>query len=176
MRGRLVCVIVMLACAVTAAPAAAACPGAHARLRDGNAAKVRKATVCLVNQRRAKAGLRKLRADRRLGRAATAHSKDMVAEGYFAHDSPEGGTIVTRAKRAGYLTGSERRWMLAENIAVGQGSGGTAAAIVRSWMRSPGHRANVLMEQSRDAGVGIAAGQPTGDPGVTITLDFGYAR
>ena len=59
---------------------------------------------------------------------------------------------MTRAKRAGYLTGSERRWLLAENIAVGQGSGATAAAIVRQWMRSPGHRANVLAKQSRDAG------------------------
>ncbi len=176
MRGWRVFLTAMAVWAVGAAPAAAACPDAHAPLRKDNAAKVRRATLCLINKERAEAGLHKVRADRRLVEAASRHSQDMVAAGYFAHDSPDGSTLVTRARQADYLSGKERRWGLAENIAVGQGKLGTAAAIVRQWMRSPGHRANVLLAPSQDAGVGIARGLPTGGPGVTVTFDVGFAN
>lgn len=178
MRGTRAVVALTSACALLAAPAAEArrCPGAHMRLTDGNAAKVRRATVCLVNRRRVEAGLRKVRLNRRLVKAATAHSQDMVAARYFAHDGPAGDTMLTRAFRCGYLTGKEHAYGLAENLAVGRGRGGTAARIVRKWMRSPVHRANVLLERSRDAGIGLVRGRPSGGRGVTATLDLGYAR
>lgn len=48
---------------------------------------------------------------------------------------------------------------------------------MRAWMRSPGHRANILSRTFREVGVGIAIGAPTTAGGVldagTYTTDFG---
>jgi uncharacterized protein YkwD len=165
----------LVALAVTAAPAHA-CKGAHAGLRAGNAKKVSRATMCLLNRRRAAAGLRKLKPNGKLRAAATAHSQDMVSRGYFEHDGPAGDTLFTRAERVGYLSNDLSAWSLSENIAFGVGDDGTAAAIVRSWMGSSVHRANILTQSMRHAGVGLAQGTPNGRSGATYTLDLGYRR
>lgn len=162
--------------ATTAAPAVAGCPGAHARLREGNADRVRKATLCVINRKRADAGLGDLEMDGRLVRAATTHSEDMVARDYFDHNGPLGDTVITRALKAGYLTGTELRWQLAENLATGTGSLGTAAGIVRQWMQSPPHRANLMLPDARDAGIGLLRGRPGAKGGATFTLDLGFTR
>jgi uncharacterized protein YkwD len=164
-----------IAALIIGAPSAHACGGRHVKLTDGDAAKVSRATVCLLNRERAHHGLRKLRASGKLRTAATAHSQDMVAEGYFDHDGPNGDTLISRARQVGYLA-HVRTWWLAENIGYGSGSDGTAAGIVRAWMHSPEHRANILTKTSRDAGVGIAQGEPDGASGATYTLDLGYAH
>jgi uncharacterized protein YkwD len=175
MRVRRAAIAAVVVLGVTA-PGAQACPGTHAKLKAGNAAKVAKATVCLLNKRRARAGLRRLTANKKLRAAATAHSQDMVDRGYFEHDGPEGDTLFTRAERVGYLTDSVSSWALAENIAYGSGSRGTAAGIVKAWMGSSVHRANILTPSIRDAGVGLASGMPDGGSGATYTLDLGFAR
>jgi uncharacterized protein YkwD len=172
---RRVTVCAFVALAVSAAPAQA-CDGTHTKLRAGNANKIARATVCLLNRRRAHAGLHKLKANRKLQAAATAHAQDMVSREYFEHDGPAGDTLFTRAEGVGYLRKDVRAWSLAENIAYGSGSDGTAAAIVRSWMGSAVHRANILTPGLRHAGVGIAQGTPDGTAGATYTLDLGYRR
>jgi uncharacterized protein YkwD len=172
---RRVTVCVLATLALSAAPAHA-CAGTHVKLRANNADKVARATVCLLNHRRAHAGLHKLRANHKLRAAATEHSQDMVSRGYFEHDGPAGDTLFTRAEQVGYLRDDLRAWSLAENIAYGAGSDGTAAAIVRSWMGSSVHRANILTPSLRQAGVGLALGTPDGEPGATYTLDLGYRR
>ena len=75
-----------------------------------------------------------------------------------------------------YLTATASSWMLAENIGWGSGSFASPKAMVRSWMQSAGHRANILNPAVRDAGVGIAMGSPRGGDGVTYTLDLGRRR
>jgi uncharacterized protein YkwD len=172
---RRVTVCALVALALGAAPAHA-CTGAHMRLRAANADKVARATVCLLNRRRAHAGLHKLRSNRKLRAAATAHSQDMVSRRYFEHDGPAGDTLFSRAEQVGYLSDELRAWSLAENIAYGAGSDGTASAIVRSWMGSSAHRANILTPKLRNAGVGLAQGTPDGASGATYTLDLGFVR
>jgi uncharacterized protein YkwD len=44
---------------------------------------------------------------------------------------------------------------------------------VRSWLRSPGHRAILLDGRYDDVGIGIALGAPVGGGGATFTGDFG---
>ncbi|MBC6458560.1 CAP domain-containing protein [Actinomadura sp. HBU206391] len=120
------------------------------------------ATVAqLTNRERSKAGCGPLRVDARLRTAARRHSADMAARDYFSHDSPSGSTFVDRIKAAGYLSPG------AENIAKGHP---TAAAVVAGWMKSPGHRANILNCDLRAIGVGahFAAGGPW------WTQDFGW--
>jgi uncharacterized protein YkwD len=104
----------------------------------------------LVNVERATAGCKPLVTSTVLARVALAHSRDMAVRGYFAHDSQDGRSPFDRMRAAGY-----RGTTMGENIAAGQT---TAAAVMRAWMNSPGHRANILNCSYRELGVGYHAG------------------
>jgi stress response protein SCP2 len=131
---------------------------------DG-AAAVLGEVVDRTNAERARHGLRTLAVDQRLAAAAQAHSADMVRRGFFAHESPDGRQVWDRAVAAGY---AYRK--VAENIAAGQR---TAEEVVRGWMGSPGHRANILDGDLTQIGVGRADG---GSYGVYWTQVFGTPR
>lgn len=117
--------------------------------------------VRLVNLERAAAGCAPLRVDARIARAAQLHSEDMAAQDYLSHTSRDGRTAADRMRAQGYPDGS------AENIAAGQRN---AVAVVRAWMDSAGHRANILDCDNRATGVGAARG---GSYGTYWTQDFG---
>jgi len=116
--------------------------------------------LAIVNDERADAGCGPVRSDASLRDLARAHSADMEARGYFDHNTPEGVTPWTRAERAG-VTG-----LGAENIARGQKS---AESVMRAWMNSPGHRANILDCTLTRLGVGVEEG----DQGPWWTQEFG---
>ncbi len=118
--------------------------------------------VALTNAERERVGLSPLGLDPMLAAAADAHSRDMAARGYFAHTSPDGRTVSDRVVALGY-----RYSRVAENIAAGQT---TAEEVVTGWMNSPGHRANILIPQLRQIGVGYATG---GEFGTYWTQVFG---
>jgi uncharacterized protein YkwD len=107
------------------------------------------AVVALTNAERAAAGCSPLVVDDRLTAAAQLHSEDMLAQDYFDHTSLDGRSPWDRAAAQGYPSPS------GENIAKGQR---TAEEVVRAWMESPGHRANILNCDSREIGVGYADG------------------
>jgi len=114
-----------------------------------------------------------MKANGKLRRAATGHSENMVAQRFFEHVSPDGSTLADRVRAVHYLPTTASSWWLAENIAWGSGRLGSPAGVVRQWMHSPPHRANILSARGRDVGVGVAIGAPTGGPGATYTVDFG---
>lgn len=92
--------------------------------------------IQLTNQMRADHGLEPLRPDWQLSRVARHKSADMLENNYFAHNSPTYGSPFDMMQSFGitYRSG-------AENIARGQQ---TPHAVVKAWMDSPGHRANIL--------------------------------
>jgi len=97
----------------------------------------------------------------------------MNARGYFSHDSAGGGSFVDRIRKTGYVPARVFP-SLGEDLAWGSGTLGTPRQIVASWMASPGHRANILYPKFREAGMGVAFGDPgAGMDGVTYALDFG---
>jgi len=155
-----------------AEPASAACPGATAAPSASALPGVKGATLCLLNERRAQAGLPALTSDRLLEEAATRFSARMVAQRFFSHDAPDGTDLGDRLRASGYLNGLSG-WSIGENIAYGTGSYATASSIVRMWMESPGHRANILSGRFRAIGIGIATGTPRSSSGATYTTDFG---
>jgi uncharacterized protein YkwD len=144
---------------------------------EGNLDDVRAAVLCLHNRDRSARGLPSLRENAKLRAAAADHSGDMVARQYFSHDAPDGDDMVDRVLRTGYARGAGY-WSLGENIAYGTDELATAARIHRAWMRSPGHRANILRRRFREIGIGIALGAPIahGLTGATYTADFGLRR
>jgi uncharacterized protein YkwD len=131
--------------------------------------RVAAAVLCLVNAERRKLGRKKLRNAPRLGLAATAHSSDMLKRKYFEHERVPGGPkLKARLTKARY-----KGTTYAENI--GYGSNYNATLMVRAWMNSPPHRANILHPRLRFGGVGISVGIPQTPtrPGSTYTMDFG---
>lgn len=133
---------------------------------------------CLVNRARKRHGLRHLRSNGRLRRAAEKHSDYMKRHHCFSHDCPGEPSFVARLQHVHYIVNGLRRWVVGENIAWGAGSHGTPKAIVRAWMHSPGHRANILEPRFKQLGVGFARGCPQGKrrDGGTYTTDFGMRR
>lgn len=130
---------------------------------------------CLVNRARTERGLRALRRSAPLTRAATAHSADMVAAGFFSHVGSDGADVRRRAIRAGYQQRS-RRNAIGETLGWGAGSYATPSELFAALMRSEQHRRAILDARFRDIGAGVASGSPgltVGLPAATVTLVLG---
>lgn len=142
------------------ATASAACAAAGAHPQRVSMSVARHATLCLINAERRKRGLRPLRHNARLAKAASRHARDMTRRKYFSHTSRGGSTFVDRILKARYVRSRRGRWVLGENLAWGSGRYATPASIVRSWMRSPGHRRNILDRRFRDIGIALVRRAP----------------
>lgn len=123
------------------------------------------AVLRLTNAARVDHGCRPLHVDTRLTRAARGHASDMVRRHYFEHTSPDGSTPSDRAREAGFRSG------VGENIATGYP---TASAVMKGWLKSPGHRANILNCSYTVIGIGYDPGRVSSQyGGGTWVQDFG---
>lgn len=104
----------------------------------------------IVNSERGRVGLSPLRLHSQLTAAAQAHSNDMARHNFMSHTGSDGSSPFDRMKRYGY---NFRR--AGENVAAGQSS---PQDVMRAWMNSSGHRANILNSNYRDIGIGYARG------------------
>lgn len=150
----------------------AACAAAHAEVERSTIRRARLATLCLLNRARSRHGVAPLRLNGKLSHAARRHSHDMVRRRYFSHDSLDGRSAFDRMRATRYVP-RRASWVLGENIGWGSGSLAAPMSLVRAWMRSPGHRRNILDGRFRDIGIGIVTGAPVGGAGATYTTDFG---
>lgn len=153
------------------------CANAQATPTPANLALIETATLCLINQERARHDEPPLRPNDNLERAAQSHSQEMVADDYFAHDSPSGLTPLARAQAAGYITRSTSEYAFGENIAWGTLELSTPSAIVSAWIASPEHLANILYAPYRDTGIGVAPAAPVslaeGQAGAVYSQELG---
>jgi uncharacterized protein YkwD len=159
------------------ATASGYCPDANLTPKPGNVEGVVAATLCLINGERTRFGEPALIEDARLSSAATGHSRDMDARHYFEHVSPGGQTLLMRVRASGFIPGGHVGYTIGENIAWGTLWLGTPRSIVKAWMASPGHRANILNRSYRYTGIGIDPALPRsmsgGQAGGMYTQDFG---
>jgi uncharacterized protein YkwD len=139
-----------------------------------NVKRIRTATVCLVNVHRRSHGLKRVRSNADLQRAAQRYSRLMVSQRFFDHVAPDGTTLDNRVAKTRY-TRRANAWALGENLAWGEDPRSTPLATVRKWMASPFHRTQVLAPHFRDIGVGITRGAPmrVQIPGATYSAVFG---
>lgn len=133
------------------------CAGSSDIPTQSNTPETRRATLCLLNARRAEAGLDPLRPSATLARAARDHSEDMGARRFFAHRTPDGVEPAQRMVRAGYPRGGVT---VGENLAWREEAKATPAEIVEGWMDGPGHRANILRPEFEEIGIGLAYEPP----------------
>lgn len=103
----------------------------------------------LVNEERAKRGLRKLSFSLTLRDLARDYGKDMFARGYFSHYNPEGESPFERMEKRGivYMAAGENLAMAPDVFLAHQGL-----------MNSEGHRKNILSADFGKVGIGVIDG------------------
>lgn len=102
--------------------------------------------VDATNIERINAGLLPLQINPKLEASASVKTQDMITYQYFEHDSPSGKGVSDLGREVGY-----DYVVMGENLALGAFVDG--ADVVRAWMESPGHRANILNPNYQEIGV-----------------------
>jgi len=143
----------------------------------------------LINRERKRKGLSALVWNESLHHIARSYSRDMSERGFFSHNDPEGRSFMDRYKAGGYeckLRFGNKTCLGAENIAqdnlyksilyrngVPSYDWNTcdeiAVSIVNMWMKSKGHRENILTSYFKCQGIGIAISD---DGRVYVTENF----
>lgn len=107
-----------------------------------------------VNQHRAEVGCPPLTSHPHLRTVAQGHSEDMARRGFFGHVNPDGKNPFDRLREAGISwTGPA-----GENIASTRRS---PSGVLRLWLDSPDHRANLEQCAYTHHGVGLYDGRWT---------------
>ena len=166
--------VALLAAAVALSPATAA-PSARPASQSVSTTALETGIVAELNVVRRAHRLVTLRVHPGLTAAARAHSRDMVAKGYFEHEALDGKPFWTRVDR--YYASPGIDTALGENLLWASG-GLTAKAAVADWMASAGHRENILDPTWREVGIGAASrdaapGAFEGLDVTVVTADFG---
>jgi uncharacterized protein YkwD len=102
-----------------------------------------------------------------LDRAAAAHAQEMARHSFMAHEGRDGSAPADRITRAGYVWRS-----IGENVAAGQT---TADDVVRDWLKSPGHCANLMSAKFTEMGIAYAV-NPGSQNGMYWAQTFGRPR
>jgi uncharacterized protein YkwD len=164
----LVCAFAVLAVGA----AGATSPAGTVRAAD----QLERHVLAELNDVRRAHGLRPLRLSAPLGIAADRHSRAMGRHGFFEHESRDGSSFWRRVKRF-YGSRGYRRWSVGENL-LWSTPGLDATRAVELWLKSPGHRKNILTPRWREIGLGAvfvrgAPGVFGGRDVVIVTTDFG---
>jgi uncharacterized protein YkwD len=143
----------------------------------------------LINAERKKKGLQGLSWNGDLNRIARKYSRDMAERRFFSHDDPEGRSFIDRYKQGGFeckLRDGNTICLGGENIAqdnlytsiaylngvpsyAWKSEDKIAASVVNLWMKSRGHRENILTPFFKRQGIGIAI---TDEGRVFVTENF----
>ncbi len=103
-----------------------------------------------INQHRQRHGLSPLRVDDRLTQAARTYSKQMADYNFYGHTGLQGDTPLRRVQAQGVQVR-----LVSENLHKIRQRRHTATKAVKDWMRSAGHRNNILMSRISETGIGI---------------------
>ncbi len=103
-----------------------------------------------INVIRLSHGLGQLRNNEKLVSVARKYSRHMAEQNFFSHTSPAGDTMVKRVQKAGIFY-----FMVGENLFTCTNIPQPVPASVQGWMKSPGHRENILRSEYRETGVGV---------------------
>lgn len=119
----------------------------------------------LINRERERKGLSYLEWNPELARMARSYSQQMAQGNFFSHYDASGASVVERAQ-AMKIKGWSK---IGENLFECQGARDFASLSVEKWMKSPGHRQNILDAEYTMSGIGVAA---TRDGKIYVTQVF----
>lgn len=121
--------------------------------------------VAATNAKRAESGLSPLTLNGALSQAAAAKASDMLANNYWAHNSPAGKTPWDFIIGAGY-----RYTLAGENLAK---NFQTSDGVVEAWMNSPTHKANIVKSGYKEVGFAVVNGVLNGEETTLVVQMFG---
>ena len=152
-------------------------PAAASAQALDNIQALRERSLELVNQERSAEGLSRLELEDELNEAALAHAEDMLERDYFAHTSPDGGTVLDRYLDAGGDQGRVVRENLSRcNGCLSQPDIKSVEQLHEGWMNSPGHRANILAEGLTNFGFAVVHDSDGNRYGVQTFAGSGVPR
>ena len=120
-----------------------------------------------TNKQRVENGLKPLKYNVTLDKAAQDKAADMAGKNYWAHNTPDGKEPWIFFDNAGY-----KYYKAAENLAYGFADSNTT---VIGWMNSPSHRANVLDPDLVEVGFGIINVQNYQNNSLKITFPHKFS-
>ena len=144
----------------------------------------------LINSERRARKLSALQFDNKLSSVARAHSADMARRNFFSHENPDGRNPTERGERAGYTCRKDLGSYIAEGLAENLYQGNLYSSVrtrgsqktyawntlediakqgVSGWMKSTGHRKNILEKTYEKTGIGVAVSR---DDKVYVTQVF----
>jgi len=121
--------------------------------------------LTLTNKERTTLNLTPLTFNTTLSKAATKKAEDMFANGYWAHNSPQGKTPWDFIVASGYSY-----TMAGENLAK---NFSTSKGVVDAWMASPTHKDNIVKPGYREVGFAIVNGVLNGEETTLVVQMFG---
>ena len=156
---------------------------------DIDITQLEKKVHTLINKERTKKGLSALRWDESLHKVARKHSQDMVERNFFSHNDPDGRGFNDRYKADGIeckIRIGDTIHMGAENISQDNlfrsysyvngkrvfnwnSEDEIADSIVKQWMSSKAHRANIMTPYFKRQGIGVAL---SADGKIYVTENF----
>ena len=121
--------------------------------------------LLLTNKERQNAGVGTLTFNEKLSEAAAKKAEDMFEYDYWAHNSPSGKTTWVFIKNSEY-----KNVYAGENLARGFTS---AEDVIKAWMVSTSHRANMLSQNYSDVGFAVKIGKLNGKETVLVVEYLG---
>lgn len=117
----------------------------------------------LINAERTKQGLQPLILDPKLNQSAADKCNDMVARGYFAHNTPDGQEPWPFIEKY-----TPEYKLLGENLAHNLN---TSESVTNGWMTSPLHRENILKNYT-NVGYAFCEGKSFSNHGTLVVQHF----
>ncbi|MBA2638242.1 MAG: CAP domain-containing protein [Solirubrobacterales bacterium] len=155
------------AASLVVVPAATTAPADARPVHD----RLERTIVRAINLERVRSGLQRLRGSGVLARAAHRHSGALLRQGHLSHGLPDGSSFSVRMSRV------SRAARIGETLAWLPGAvTPRGPEVVRMWLRSPAHRAQLLEPSFRRVGVGGRRGWAAGDLATVVTAEFATAR
>jgi len=143
-----------------------------------NLVNIRKSDVILSSsnvieltnvQRKGNGNLPLLKENKYLDLSAEKKLRDMFERQYFEHLSPSGKVVGDLSEESGY-----QYILIGENLAMGNFE--SDSDLVNAWMKSKGHRDNILNSNYTEIGVALARGQFEGKDILMAVQHFGTPR
>jgi hypothetical protein len=124
-----------------------------------------KALIKLTNEQRLKNGLPCLSYNNVLEKAAKNKANDLLSEGYFGHNSPDGKNFSDWVENLEY-----KYAYIGENLAM---DFATNQGIIQGWMNSGKHKENILNESYKEIGIAVISGKFNGQKTTLVAQIFG---
>jgi len=122
--------------------------------------------ILFTNIEREKEGLEKLKENKKLDFSAEKKLQDMLDNQYFEHISPTGIGVTDLSKTVNY-----EYILIGENLAMGNFK--NEEELVSAWMKSKGHKENILNKNYTEIGVSIRKGKFDGKDTWMAVQHFG---